>query len=92
MKVIQIEVTNACSHGCSNCTRFCGQHAQPFFMDLDTFRRAVDSTAGFQGVVGIIGGEPTLHPQFDQLIDYYAAKVPEPRPYSFIRQPVNAFR
>ena len=91
MKVIQVEVTNACAHSCSNCTRFCGQHAKPFFMDLDTFRRAIDSLEGFQGVVGIIGGEPTLHPQFDQLLDYYAAKIPEPRPYSFIRQPVAAF-
>jgi len=92
MKVIQIEITNACSHSCSNCTRFCGQHPRPFFMDPDTFRRAVDSMAGFKGVVGIMGGEPTLHPQFEQLIDYYAAKVPEPRPYSFIRQPVDGFR
>jgi len=91
MKVIQIEVTNACAHSCSNCTRFCGQHPKPFFMDLGTFRRAVDSLEGFKGVVGIIGGEPTLHPQFDQLLDYYAAKVREPRPYSFIRQPVKAF-
>jgi hypothetical protein len=91
MKVIQIEVTNACAHSCSNCTRFCGQHPKPFFMELDTFRKAVDSLQGFKGIVGIIGGEPTLHPQFDQLLDYYAPKVPEPRPYSFIRQPVKAF-
>ncbi len=90
-KIIQIEITNACFFSCSNCSRFCGHHPKPFFMDFETFSRAVDSLAGFRGIVGIMGGEPTLHPQFDQLIGYYAAKVPEPRPSSFIQQPVKSF-
>ncbi len=91
MKVIQIDITNACMFSCSNCTRFCGHHAKPFFMDLDTFRRAVDSMAGFKGTIGIMGGEPTLHPEFDKFIDYYACKIPEPRPSTFIQQPVTSF-
>ena len=91
MKIIQIDITNACMYSCSNCTRFCGQHPKPFFMELETFRRAVDSLAGFAGIVGIIGGEPTLHPQFDQIVDYFAAQVPEPRPYAFVEQPVDSF-
>ena len=56
MRTIQIELTNACPHLCSNCTRHCGHHRKPFFMDLETFRRAVDSLAGFSGIVGIMGG------------------------------------
>jgi hypothetical protein len=91
MKVIMIDVTNACSFACSNCTRFCGQHPRPFFMDMGTFERAVDSMAGFKGIVGIIGGEPTLHPQFAELVDYYERKIPEPRPRTFIRPPVKSF-
>jgi MoaA/NifB/PqqE/SkfB family radical SAM enzyme len=75
MKIIQIDITNACMYSCSNCTRFCGQHSKPFFMELETFRRAVDSLAGFEGIIGIIGGEPTLHSQFDKLVDYFAAQV-----------------
>ncbi|MEO0035631.1 MAG: hypothetical protein RLZZ501_1654 [Pseudomonadota bacterium] len=70
MKVIQIEITNACTKRCGNCTRFCGHHTKPFFMDLDTFRQAVDSLAGFGGVVGIMGGEPTIHPDFPRLVGY----------------------
>jgi len=71
MNIIQIEITNACSLSCSNCTRFCGHHEEPFFMDFDTFKNAVDSMNGFKGTVGIMGGEPTLHPEFERFSDYF---------------------
>lgn len=70
MQVIQIDITNACHRSCSNCTRFCGHHKQPFFMDLPTFRRAVDSLVDFPGMVGIMGGEPLLHPEFPEMARY----------------------
>jgi hypothetical protein len=71
MKVIQIELTNACPMRCSNCTRFCGHHVEPFFMDFETFKKAVDSLKGFRGIVGIMGGEPTIHPEFKKFIEYF---------------------
>ena len=77
MNTIQIQITNACSHNCSNCTRFCGWHEKSFFMDYDTFKKAVDSLEGYEGMVGIMGGEPTLHPQFDRFVDYLNSKVKE---------------
>lgn len=64
---IEIDVTNACPHGCANCTRFTSLIREPFFMDLNTFRRAVVSMAGYRGVLGIMGGEPTIHPRFGDL-------------------------
>lgn len=70
MGIIQIDITNACVHSCSNCTRFCGHHKKPFFMDFKTFQRAVDSLKGFKGTVGIMGGEPAIHPEFDRFLDY----------------------
>ena len=39
-------------------------------MDFDTFKRAVDSLQDFPNMVGIIGGEPTLHPQFEEFALY----------------------
>ena len=71
MDIIQLDITNACPRRCSNCTRFCGHQVKPFFMDYETFERAVDSMAGFRGVVGIMGGEPTIHPEFDKFVRYY---------------------
>lgn len=70
MIVIDIDITNACVHRCSNCTRFCGHHRKPFFMDFETFKKAVDSLEDYDGCVGIIGGEPTLHPQIEEFSDY----------------------
>lgn len=92
MKIIQIDLTNACHKACSNCTRFCGEHAKPFMMEMETFKKAVDSLEGFEGKVGIMGGEPTLNPKFDEMMDYYASKVPEPRPAAFIGDPTPSFK
>jgi len=73
-KILQIEVTNACPHRCSNCTRFSGHHRKPFFMDLETVERALDSVAKFPGMVGIMGGEPTIHPEFERIAELAASR------------------
>lgn len=78
MEFIQIDITNACNMRCSNCTRFCGNHKKTFFMDFETFKRAVDSMDGFDGVTGIIGGEPTLHPEFERFAGYMRKKFGKP--------------
>lgn len=79
MRIIQIDITNACIHQCSNCTRFCGHHKKPFFMDFDTFKKAVDSLDGYVGTIGVMGGEPTLHPEFNKIANYIASKYPHLR-------------
>jgi hypothetical protein len=72
MTVIQIDITNACTKRCANCTRFCGHQVKPFFMDFATFENAVASMAGFPGIVGIMGGEPTIHPEFEAFALHFA--------------------
>ena len=91
MRTIQIDITNACTHQCSNCTRFCGHHRKPFFMDLETFQRAVDSLADFPRCVGMMGGEPTLHPQFEQMARYLAEKHPSRHTLRDARKPIADF-
>ncbi|MEK9182973.1 MAG: radical SAM protein [Patescibacteria group bacterium] len=75
MPVIQIEITNACNLICSNCTRFVGHHKKPFFMDLDTVAMAIDSLEGYPHEIGIMGGEPTLHPQFAEICRLVQEKI-----------------
>ena len=75
MSIIQIDITNACYYSCSNCTRFVGHQKKPFFMSFNTFKKAVDSLCDYPGIVGIIGGEPTLHPQFGEFMQYYVEKI-----------------
>ena len=75
-QTVQIELTNACIHSCSNCTRFCGHHKKPFFMEWDLFKKAVDSLEGWPRRIGIMGGEPTLHPEFERFVRYAYEKHP----------------
>lgn len=80
MSIIQIDITNACHSRCSNCTRLIGHQGKDdiFFMSLDCFKKAVDSLVGFPEIVGIIGGDPVLHPQFEEILLYLEAKVSNP--------------
>ena len=90
MRIIQIDITNACVHTCSNCSRMCGHHKKPFFMDFKTFKQAVDSLDGFEGTIGIMGGEPTLHPEFERFTRYLASKYPK-KEVSCLIEPTDDF-
>lgn len=74
MDTIQIEITNACQKTCSNCTRFCG-HWVPYYMSFDQFKEAVNSMVGYPKMVGIMGGDPLLHPEFEKFCDYLRSKI-----------------
>ena len=91
MGTIQIDITNACNMRCSNCTRFCGNHDKVFFMDFDMFKRAVDSLDDFDGITGIIGGEPTLHPEFERFAEYLQQQFGEPAGYEGLLYPQKDF-
>ncbi|GHU18448.1 hypothetical protein FACS189475_03930 [Betaproteobacteria bacterium] len=45
-------------------------------MNFDTFKRAVDSLEGYLGIINLIGGEPTLHPEFERFARYLGSKFP----------------
>ncbi len=77
MDVIQIEITNACVHQCANCTRLVGHAKKPFFMEFDFFKKAVDSLIDYPKMIGIMGGEPLIHPQFPEMAAYLKSKVPD---------------
>jgi len=74
METIQIEVTNACIKQCSNCTRLCGHSNKPFFMSFDQVKQAIDSLVDFPNRIGIMGGEPLLHPEFKEICEYLGSQ------------------
>lgn len=75
METIQVEITNACINQCSNCTRLVGHHQKPYFMGMDMFKKAVDSLVDYPKMVGIMGGEPLLHPQFEDMCHYLHERI-----------------
>jgi hypothetical protein len=86
---IQIEVTNACPKKCSNCTRLVGHVRKPFFMTPGEFATALDAVADFPAesephpcgrkVIGMMGGEPLIHPKFPELCRIMTEKIPDKR-------------
>lgn len=78
MATVQIDITNACTRSCSNCTRFCG-HRSPYFMERDQFTRAINSLVEFPRMIGFCGGEPLLHPHFGHMTVYARSRIPKER-------------
>ncbi|MGB7605783.1 MAG: radical SAM protein [Lutisporaceae bacterium] len=91
MRIIQIDITNACINKCSNCTRFCGHHKKNSFMDWETFKKAVRSLKDFGRTIGIMGGEPTLHPQFQRFVEHIAEEYPSKYDLPGLKKPINNF-
>jgi hypothetical protein len=73
---IQIDITNACPLSCAHCNRLVGHHKKPYFMDLDTVAKAIESLEGFPGSIGIMGGEPTMHPEFIEICKLAQKMIP----------------
>ena len=71
MWTIQIDITNVCNKTCSNCTRFCGHYTKDrlYNLDLNYIEDIIISLKDYNGCVGLIGGEPTLHPNFLEICE-----------------------
>lgn len=66
---IVIDITNHCKKTCLYCSRYI-RHLKPeqrYHMSPDVFRNALDSLEGWPTKISIIGGEPLLHPQFNEI-------------------------
>lgn len=65
--VIQVWVTRACDKACFGCTQGSNLGGKPAMMTPEQFGQAVESLRGYYGVVGVFGGNPAMHPQFEEL-------------------------
>lgn len=76
MKIICIDVTNKCDLACSNCTRLLEN--QDYFWDMkpENFRLALRSLEGFPGIIAMIGGNPAMHRNFEELCRIFVEEIP----------------
>jgi uncharacterized radical SAM superfamily Fe-S cluster-containing enzyme len=67
-----VEITDHCNLSCPICYAESGPH-RPGFRSLDLCKRMIDAVVRNEehpDVVQLSGGEPTLHPQFFEILDY----------------------
>jgi uncharacterized radical SAM superfamily Fe-S cluster-containing enzyme len=87
--LIIVEVTDHCNLRCPICYAGSGPHREGY-RDLATVEKMLDAAVACEGepdIVQISGGEPTLHPQFFEILD--AAKA---RPIRHLMVNTNGLR
>ena len=77
MHIICVDVTNKCDLHCSNCTRLLKNQKTFWDMTPENFRKALQSLKGYPGVIAMIGGNPCMHPQFEELCEIFAEIIPD---------------
>jgi len=75
--VLQIMVTRACDLSCVGCTQGSNLAGKPVMMTPQQFDWACESLRGYTGVVGVFGGNPCLHPDFDELCSILSYHFPK---------------
>ncbi|MGE0536985.1 MAG: radical SAM protein [Pirellulales bacterium] len=71
-----IELTSSCNLSCPMCYASSGPGGE--HLPLEQIFRAIDRLVAVEGraeVAQLSGGEPTIHPQFEQVLDYACAQA-----------------
>lgn len=74
--VIQVHVTRACDRACFHCTQGSNLGGKPVMITPEDFETAVVSLKDYWGVVGVFGGNPAIHPQFELLCEILREHIP----------------
>lgn len=77
--VIQLLVTSNCDKSCFGCTQASNLRRPKEFMPPDLFETAVLSLKNYWGIVGVFGGNPAVHGQFETLCEILRAHIPKER-------------
>jgi hypothetical protein len=78
-RILQIEITTACTLNCSNCTRLLPYRSDVLHMTPNCFREAVQSVRDWPGIVAVFGGNPTSHAKFPELMEIYCEAITDQR-------------
>lgn len=80
---VELEITTHCNLMCKFCDRRCSQAPANESMSLEQIRHFVDESIALNydwHKIGILGGEPTLHPDLEEIIQIlktYTGKFPD---------------
>lgn len=68
---VELDITYSCNLRCRGCNRSCAQSPTDEAMTIDDIRRFVNqsiSTGKKWGLINVLGGEPTLHKDFLEIV------------------------
>jgi len=66
-----VAILESCNYKCKYCfAEEFTEHGNNKLMSLEDFKRVTDFLLQTSDGVGLIGGEPTLHPEFDKIVEY----------------------
>lgn len=74
--ILQILITRNCENACFGCTQGCNVISNQSTMSVDEFEQAVLSLKDYFGIVGVFGGNPCLHPNFDEICSILRKHIP----------------
>ena len=70
---IEMEITLRCNARCPQCSRHCNlfdyNETEMTMEQVDKFIRQVQNGGNKIGLISIMGGEPTIHPRFGEIVD-----------------------
>lgn len=79
IEYLEHHIVDHCNLNCAGCSHF-SPLAQPWFEDLVQFKKDFsqlwDITKGNVGTIRLMGGEPLLHPQFDEFMAFTCGLFP----------------
>lgn len=93
-RFIEIDITYVCNLRCEQCNRSCAQSPAADHMSVRQIGRFLEESRA-NGVrwerIRILGGEPTLHPQFPEIVDMILRHCREHSPDTAIEVVSNGF-
>jgi hypothetical protein len=87
--VIQVWVTRACDKACFACTQGSNLGGKPHMITVEQFEQALLSLKGYFGVTGIFGGNPSTHPQFEELCRLVKLHIPREQRGIWCNNPIS---
>jgi len=74
LRNLTVLVTSKCNLRCKLCATYSSQHPHPYHYDIETLKTSVaryyESMTTPGGLITISGGEPLLHPQIAEFVDF----------------------
>lgn len=75
----EVSLADHCNLSCQMCDHF-SQLSDPWFVDVEQFKKDIRRMAEIYdheiGAISLLGGEPTLHPNLNELLDFVREQFP----------------